>query len=122
TLASAPAAAAADVCHTAGEGRSHFNHRLAVTGGTPAELSARIAAHARAETVNGAHAGVVDETDRPAVAFLFTGQGAQYAGMGRALYETHAAFRQTLDACDEATRDVLEKPLLSVIFGETDEA
>ncbi len=35
--------AVADVCFTANTGRAHFAHRLAVVGGTPAELQARLA-------------------------------------------------------------------------------
>ena len=35
----------------------------------------------------------------PACVFLFSGQGAQYAGMARALYRTEAVFRAEVDAC-----------------------
>jgi [acyl-carrier-protein] S-malonyltransferase len=34
-------------------------------------------------------------------AFLFTGQGAQYAGMGKDLYEKHAAFKNIIDEAGE---------------------
>ena len=34
------------------------------------------------------------------VAFVFAGQGAQYAGMGKSLYETSATARDMLDAAE----------------------
>ena len=40
-----PDAAVADICWTAAAGRTHFPHRLAVRGGSAAELAAAIAAH-----------------------------------------------------------------------------
>lgn len=34
------------------------------------------------------------------IAFVFSGQGDQYPGMGRALYETYPAARRVFDQCD----------------------
>ncbi len=51
----------------------------------------------------------------PKLAFLFTGQGSQYIGMGRQLYETQPTFRQTLEECDEYLRQ-FDIPLLSVLY------
>ncbi|GAA2961488.1 SDR family NAD(P)-dependent oxidoreductase [Actinokineospora diospyrosa] len=85
----------ADVCFTANTGRDHHEHRLAVVGATSAELAERLRA--------GAPTGhVPTHRTPPKVAFLFSGQGAQYAGMGRDLFETEPAFRQAVLDCAEA--------------------
>lgn len=55
----------------------------------------------------------------PKVAFLFTGQGAQYLQMGRILYETEARFRAIIDRCDVVLQEVLGRSLLELLYPET---
>ncbi|MFJ7901544.1 aminotransferase class III-fold pyridoxal phosphate-dependent enzyme [Streptomyces sp. NPDC096198] len=109
----------ADAAHTAGTARSVHPHRLAVSAADSGEAAGLLAAYAegrRARVATG-HA-----TARPAVAFLFTGQGSQYAGMGRQLFDTHPGFRRTLETCDEILRglDLLDVPLLDVLYPAPD--
>nr|VFJ59819.1 MAG: Acyl transferase domain-containing protein [Candidatus Kentron sp. DK] len=100
----------ADVCFTAYTGRSHFEHRLAVAAGSPEEAG---------EKLRGADyvSGRIGE-GKPKTAFLFTGQGSQYVGMGRGLFETEPLFRETLARCDAILRP-LDVPLLDLLYGDT---
>jgi myxalamid-type polyketide synthase MxaB len=104
-----------DVCHTANTGRSMFEHRLAAVIDSTSALRDRLG-----EVVAGAApAGVVcgrAASDRPRIAMLFTGQGSQYAGMGRELFDTQPTFRRTLEQCDEILRGTLPNPLLEVLY------
>ncbi len=111
-----PTAVAADVCYSANVGRSHFNHRAAVTARDASELRQRLQALRDGSKSPGVRAGRVKLATAPRIAFLFTGQGSQYAGMGRVLFETQPTFRKTLQQCDEILRDLLDQPLLEVLY------
>ncbi|MCI0726227.1 MAG: type I polyketide synthase, partial [Chloroflexi bacterium] len=110
----------ADLCYTANSGRAHFAHRLAIAAGTAGELEEALAAFV-AGAEGAALTGQAPAGQRPKVAFLFTGQGAQYAGMGRELYATSPTFRAALDECAALLTGELEAPLLEVLFGEKGE-
>ena len=106
----------ADICHTAGVGRSHFEERLAVVGKTKEEVAQKLLAFAEGRVEGQVARGQVKASGAPKVALLFTGQGSQYAGMGKQLYETQPVFRQALEKCAELLKTKLEKPLLEVLF------
>ena len=105
-----------DVSFTANSGRADFAERLAVSGASAAELSGQLVRFASEGAVDGMARGRVSGGERPRVAFLFTGQGSQWVGMGRELYDTQPVFRQELDRCDEILREQLEQPLLAVML------
>jgi len=117
-LVAHPTEALADVCFSANAGRSNFTHRLAVTAASPGQLHERLAAFSAGREVAGLQSNHVPGKSAPKVAFLFTGQGSQYPGMGRQLYETQPTFRTALDRCAEVLRPYLEQPLLAVLFPE----
>ncbi|GAB1545336.1 hypothetical protein NUACC21_80120 [Scytonema sp. NUACC21] len=109
-----------NICFTCNTGRKHFNYRLAVSGSTTAEVSHQLATYIRDRIAPGVLTGQVERTTFPKIAFLFTGQGSQYIGMGRQLYETQPIFRQTLECCDDILRSYLEQPLLEVLYPQSE--
>ena len=111
----------ADVCATAAQGRAHFNFRLSVVADSPGEAQKQLRAFLNDEPSYVMKGGSVDERT-PKVAFLFTGQGAQYIGMGRSLYEREPAFRKALDECVALATPHLEHSLLDVIFNDIEAA
>ncbi|WP_414590455.1 aminotransferase class III-fold pyridoxal phosphate-dependent enzyme [Anabaena sp. CCY 9614] len=115
----------ADICFTANTGRSHFAHRLAIVAESHQQLGDSASAAAKADRLSnlttnketfGLLSGKVVNRQPPKIAFLFTGQGSQYVGMGRQLYETQPTFRKTLERCDKILRPYLDQPLLEVLY------
>lgn len=84
----------ADICYTANAGRAHFAHRLAVVTDSAAHLRQQLAGFIAGQHTAAVQSGHVDGATRPKVAFLFSGQGSQYIGMGRQLYDSQPAFRK----------------------------
>ncbi|MBI5563326.1 MAG: type I polyketide synthase [Chloroflexi bacterium] len=111
-----PSLAVADVCYSANTGRSVFAHRAASVAESLAQLQTDLAAFARGEETANVIVGQVQRSAKPKIAWLFTGQGAQYIDMGRQLYETQPTFRAALDRCDAILRPYFGKSLLSVIY------
>lgn len=96
--------------------RSHFEHRLAIQASTSAEVKAGLDAFISNTNIPALSTGHAKPGAQPKIAFLFTGQGAQYIGMGRGLYETQPVFRAALDQCAEILNSILDRPLLDVIY------
>jgi malonyl CoA-acyl carrier protein transacylase len=91
----------ADLCHTANIGRVHQPHRVSLRGTSVADFEAGLSAIAAGQPHPAVVAGSVGRRP-PMVGFLFTGQGAQYHGMARQLYETSPVFRSVIDECEGA--------------------
>ncbi len=117
-LAAHPEASAGDVCFTANTGRSHFAHRLAIVEPSVERMRQSLAAFGAGDS-SAALAGWFEPSRRPKVAFLFTGQGSQYPGMARGLYESHAAFRSAFDRVAAAFQGELDQPLGEILYTGT---
>ncbi len=111
----------ANFCFTVNAGRAHFRRRATIIAGSVDELRARLRALAGGQGADGLRVSTHTRRDPPRVAMMFTGQGAQYPEMARALYEAAPVFRDALDRCASVLAPLLERPLLDVIFaGVTD--
>lgn len=117
-LTAHPDAALADVCFTAGAARSHFEHRAALVVNSTESATELLGALADDRPAPGLVRGVCDDT--PKTAWLFPGQGSQFPGMARELFETEPVFAETMTRCAAVVDEVLEKPLLDVIFDADD--
>jgi len=80
--------------------RSHHSQRVAVVGSDAAEIARTLRAGAGAP---GHFAGQVG-TSAPPVAVVFTGQGTQWPGMARDLYQLNPAFKATVEELDAIMR------------------
>jgi acyl transferase domain-containing protein/acyl carrier protein len=98
----------ANVCYTVNTGRRHLSHRRGVVAGERGDLIRGLRAAA-------GRRGIAASAP-PRIAFLFTGQGSQYAGMGKALYESQPVFRAALDRCARVFDALLDRSLLDLLL------
>ncbi len=111
-----PDAGLADLSYTAGAGRAHLEHRAALVVDSRDSAVELLGALADDRPAPGLVRG--EAHDVPKTAWLFTGQGSQYPGMARELFDTEPVFAETLKRCADSASEVLEKPLLDVVFDE----
>ena len=110
-----------DACFTANAGRGCFQHRLAVVARSIDETRERLDAWRRDKSTPACAHGIVESVN-PQVVFLFTGEGSQYAGMGRELYDTQPVFRKTIEHCGAILEKHLDRPLLSILYEPAEDA
>ncbi|HLX01361.1 MAG TPA: beta-ketoacyl synthase N-terminal-like domain-containing protein, partial [Trinickia sp.] len=108
--------ALANACYTTNVGRAHLAHRLALPAGDAAALATQLTRFAAGDR-DGMHCDITHRQGRR-IAFAFTGQGAQFHGMGRRLFESEPVFRQSIETCAALLEPHMSKPLLAVLYGE----
>ncbi|NUS73212.1 MAG: SDR family NAD(P)-dependent oxidoreductase [Corynebacteriales bacterium] len=91
-----PESSLVNIGFTLATARTHFAHRAVVLGRSQQEcveaLKALVAGHPHPRLIRTG-----DIATNAKIAFLFTGQGAQYGGMARELYDTFGAFASAFD-------------------------
>lgn len=104
-----------DICHTASARRTQHDHRLAVVARSAHEARSLLDSVARGEPSPAVRSGRAAAGAEDRIAFVFTGQGAQWWGMGRELLEHDAAFRATIERCDAVLRRYADGSLIDVL-------
>ncbi|MGR9051688.1 MAG: type I polyketide synthase [Gammaproteobacteria bacterium] len=105
----------ADSCYTANVSRSGLPIRLGLYGESREQLVGQLRA-----VYQDTAPLTAEPTDKSPsrLAFLFSGQGSQYAGMGQSLYRTQPAFRDAIDQCEALLREHLDVALTSLLWGD----
>lgn len=80
-----------DVAFTLSECRSRFMWKAAVTGKSAQDLVDSLSSDIKPRI----------SLKRPTLAFIFTGQGAQWTGMGKGLLEAYSVFRDSVSQIDD---------------------
>ncbi|MFF8956261.1 type I polyketide synthase [Streptomyces sp. NPDC014894] len=108
----------ADIGWSLAATRTALPARAVLTGSTPDGLLAALDALAAGEPAPAVLTGTAAGAGR--TAFLFTGQGAQRAGMGRELYAASPVYAAAFDEICAAFEPHLEESLREVVFAAED--
>jgi acyl transferase domain-containing protein len=93
-----------DLAYTLAVRRSHFSARAyAIVYGNPSN-------HLETSFQDAVVSVSKVSTDKPALGFVFTGQGAQWPKMGRELLLEFPYFRKVIKELDEVLQSTIDKP------------
>ena len=94
-----------DLVHALGARRNHHPHRLTLVASSMAELAQELDAFGvKQESVKARTAFTPRPEQAPRVAFVMSGQGPQWWGMGRELMRHEPVFRETFERCAAAMK------------------
>ncbi|MCL2151906.1 MAG: SDR family NAD(P)-dependent oxidoreductase [Oscillospiraceae bacterium] len=120
TIAECAEGSFGDFVYSANRGRADMDCRFAVTGDSKSEILERI----RTYLAGGSPEGVYSSAEiNPAslknrkIVFMFTGQGSQYLGMGKMLFETQEVFKEAITECDRMFYPYILRSVIELIYG-----
>lgn len=114
-VAADPGADVADIGWSLASSRSRFDHRAVVLGRGRDELLSGLASLSDGAESAAVVRGVAGNLG--GVAFMFPGQGSQWVGMGRQLYDAFPVFARSMDECAAALAEWVDWSLLDVVRG-----
>ena len=114
-LAGRPELAPLDVAYSLASGRARLEHRAVVVGADRDSLLAGLGALAAGQPAAGVLRGRARGAGK--LAFMFPGQGSQWAGMALELLRSSAVFAERLAACGQALSAYVDFSLEDVLSG-----
>ena len=99
----------ANLCYSSNVTRKHFEYRAAFAARDMADLQRQLEEWVHRSKPAAKKGDLV---------FLFSGHATQYIQMGKGYYDRYAAFKKQFEICSEQFAAYLDKPLLSVLWGE----
>ncbi|KAI1456594.1 beta-ketoacyl synthase [Annulohypoxylon moriforme] len=97
------------ISYTTTARRMHHQHRVMLAGANVEDIGSQI------EVAIQNNTGMTRPKSSPNVVFVFTGQGAQYPGMGKQLYEGFSVFRNEMRRLDRIGKSLGFSSMLPVI-------
>jgi acyl transferase domain-containing protein len=108
-----PEQSLADLAYTLQVGRRPFPFRRALV------CESREDAITALESGNSRHLFTSQSTSTsPRIAFLFSGQGNQYSGMGEGLYRSEELYRQIVDKCSELLLTITGRDIRELLYAD----
>ncbi|MGW2723567.1 SDR family NAD(P)-dependent oxidoreductase [Streptomyces sp. NPDC001492] len=117
-LARRPRLPLSAVASTLTHHRTHFEHRAVLRTSSRDELLDALRGLAAGQPDPGLTIGPQQALPTGKLAFVFPGQGAQWAGMARDLLDSDPVFADELDRCDAALRPFTTWSVTSVLRGD----
>lgn len=102
----------ADVASTLQRGRKAFSQRLSFTCHSAQDA---------VDILQAAKYHTSEEKNFTNAVFMFPGQGSQYAGMAKELYEDEITFKDTVDACASILQPLLKLDIRTILFPDHNE-
>lgn len=110
-----------DVCCTSAIRRSHFSNRMALVGKNKQEVieQLRLLIEGDESDLN-IQSNKLNQNSK--VAFVFSGQGGQWIGMGRELYNKEDVFKDALDECSRVFAKYTDWNLIHELFADEEDS
>lgn len=110
----------ADISYSSVVRRARHDHRLAVVARDTTEAQKRLQSYLDGEKADGVVAGRAQHGQK--LAFVFSGMGPQWWGMGRQLLATEPVFRAAVEECDAELHKYTDWSLVDELLAAEDES